>query len=293
MLANFFKYARTLEFSQGLYVEIAGILIEIALLVITIPLVLHVYNRFRTRRLRHLATFYLFQIFHEVADIFLDMASVEDIHKILGEELSRNPHFLIYGGGLYGNLENKLFVFKKVVDEGRLATEYDKKSIEDFRRYRGIAQGCLDEIDRITSMISSIPSTQERLFRLRMLVYPLRDKMAWIEEAFDAGQVPFRSDGYEMAKIAGVMADSMEGIFRKDRKLVDSVQSMDNLFRFVLWAGASIWEQRRRLAHDSVAFLRTVFIERPRSSASGQPRASSQRPPKGERAGPEDGAGAE
>ena len=106
-------YFGTQDYIRGVLVEMTGIVIEVLVLSITIPIILHVTRRIRTRPIRLAADFYLFQVFHKIARIFLDMAAVSDIRPILEEEMSKNRQFLIVSHPLYGNLENVLFVLEK------------------------------------------------------------------------------------------------------------------------------------------------------------------------------------
>ena len=71
-------------------------------------------------------TISLLQVFHNLITLYLEMASVIDQLSILLEEQNRNPNFPIYSNYLYGNLENKLFILKKVLQEGTFEGEFRK-----------------------------------------------------------------------------------------------------------------------------------------------------------------------
>lgn len=184
MWTEFLAYCQTKEYLHGVFVEMTGTAIEIAVLTISLPIILAVWQRIRTRPIRSLVWFYVFQAFHDVLKIFMDIAAVKDIFPILAEEQKKNPAMEIYSHFVYGNLENKITVVRKVLEDGSFEKETQLRSRDDFLSFRDRAQSCLDEIDRLTVMFSSMPSVQEKLFQIRLVVYPLRDIFSTIAEDF-------------------------------------------------------------------------------------------------------------
>lgn len=158
--------------------------------------------------------------------MFLDIADVKDIQPILIEEMKHNPKFMIFSHFIYGNLENILFVLKKTFKEResfKLAIE--NKSLSDYEKYASICKKCLDELDRLTLMTSGLPRVQEELFRMRALIYPLRDLMenaaAEIEKGDDKYSKSFRTS--DVQKLAQKLTEVIEIVFNKRRKLIDSM----------------------------------------------------------------------
>ena len=104
LISEFGEYYHTSDYVRGVLVEITGTLIEVLLLSITVPIILYFVRRARTRPIRFMVDFYLFQIFNQVTRMFLRMASIGDLQLILLEEQRRNPNIEIFSHFVYGNL---------------------------------------------------------------------------------------------------------------------------------------------------------------------------------------------
>ena len=221
------EFSRTPDYLHGLFENLSASAIEILLLSVTLPLVLHIVRRIQTRPIRSAVDFYLFQIFHKITRMFLDIASVRDITPVLHDEQRKNPEFQIFSHLIYGNLENILFVLKKVqASHEGYREEIEKRSREDFLRYASICDKCLGEIDRLAAMLVGVPNVQEELFHMRILVYPLRDLMEDVAEDIRKSECePYRRQfhTYDVQEITRHLTERIDLIFTKRRKLIDSV----------------------------------------------------------------------
>lgn len=215
--------------------EMTGIVIEVVLLSILVPLVLYLVHKLRTRYIRSMVDFYLFQIFHKLTRMFLDMASINDIMPILIKEMEKDPEFKIFAHKFYGNLENILFVLNDTFCQHDVfRKEIEKKSLEDFVRYRDISERCLEEMDRLITMLIGLPRIQGELFNMRILVYGLRDMMEKaIQEVDKVGQDSSRTKffySYDVATQAILLTKIIGTIFNKRRKLIDSIMKHKEWF---------------------------------------------------------------
>ena len=221
-------YFGTQDYIRGVLVEMTGIVVEVVVLSITIPIILHVIRRIRTRPIRVAADFYLFQVFHKIARIFLNMAAVSDIRPFLEEEMSKNRQFLVASHPMYGNLENILFVLEKCLAErDRFSSEVRRRSLKEFKQYRQAAEKCIDEIDRLAAMTMDVPGLQSEIFSMRMLAYPLRDQMEeMIETLQESKDRSVRQDLVvdEIYTLAKQIAERIGTIFKERRKLIDSMR---------------------------------------------------------------------
>jgi hypothetical protein len=228
LISEFANYHETTDYVHGVLVEVTGTVIEVVLLVITIPGIVYFVQKIRSRPIRATADFYLFQIFHKITRVFLSMAGIDDITPILAEEQNRNPQFERYSHFVYGNLENKLFALKKTfAKEDDFRTQIEHRTLSEFEEYRDTAERCLDEMDRLTAMLVGIPRVQQELFEMRILVYPLRDLCAQIAEdmrrSTDGKAIQKRGHAYDLERMAEQLTEEIEKIFTKRRKLIDSM----------------------------------------------------------------------
>jgi hypothetical protein len=222
LLSEYRGYYQSQDYMRGVLVEMTGTAIEIVILSITVPLIFYFVHRHRTRPIRFMIDFYLFQIFHKITRMFLDMASINDIIPILEKEMAKDPTFVIFSHRVYGNLDNILFVLKNIFsDDGKFRMEVDRKSLEDFARYRVITERCLEEIDRLTVMLIPIPRVQEGLFGMRIHIYKLRDMVEQVIEAISKSEDKI-FHLYRFEEHADRLTQIINIIFNKRRRLIDS-----------------------------------------------------------------------
>lgn len=238
LINEYSSYRVTDDYIRGILVELTGTAIEILILSITIPLIFIALRRIRTRPMRAMVDFYLFQVFHKIARLFLDMASVNDVLSVLGEEQKKNPNLKIYSSAYYGNLENLLFVMNKAIDDANAFSKSIKcKKLEDFQRYCTICERCLEEVDRLTAMLAGVPNVQEELFHIRILIFPLRDLMeecAADKSSAGNDKLHKHDHTYEILRSSKMLSLALQAIFMKRRKLIDSIS------KHQLWASTAM-----------------------------------------------------
>jgi DNA-binding XRE family transcriptional regulator len=226
-LRDLIEFSRTEDFRHGVFENLFVSGLEVLLLTITIPLILYLSRRIRTRPIRFAVDFYLFQIFHKITRMFLDLASAKDTLPIPTVEEKWDPKMEVYSHFVYGNLENKLFVLKKVMaDSNAYVKQIESRTLDDFLRYQTVCDRCLDEIDRLTAMLVALPRVQKELFSMRMLIYPLRDLMGEVANDIKvADKEPFRRrfHTYDVQRVTQQVRDIIALIFAKRRNLIDSM----------------------------------------------------------------------
>lgn len=228
LIKEYSLYVGTPDYWRGVLVEITGIVIEVCLLSITIPIVLHLVRRMQTRPIRIAVDFYLFQVFHKITRMFLEMANASDIKPILAEETRRNNKFVPTSHPLYGDLDDILFVLEMIFAKDSFRAEVNKRSAEEFEKYHDTVVRCIDEIDRLAAMSSQIPGLQNEIFSMRMLAYPLRDVLDDVIKALRASDPDSHRKKFAAADVHVLAERVTEGIgtiFQNRRKQIDSVIS--------------------------------------------------------------------
>ena len=218
---------KTEEYFHGLIDGLTILIIEIILLSITVPIIVQIVHTIRTRRLRATVDFYLFQSFHNITQLILNMASIDDIRPILEEEQKRNVAFYIESHFIYGNLDNKLFVLKKVLHgKNRFKRSLEKSTHAEVQGYLVKCNEYMDEMDRLIAMLSNLPKVQEEIFNARMLVYLLR---GMIQRVCDDTHNPKTGSMtrifaiHDLQEYAKNIIEVIETIFQKRKKLIDSI----------------------------------------------------------------------
>jgi hypothetical protein len=226
-LQQFTEYSKSSEFLHGLFIELSGIAVEVILLSILVPIAVHLYNRRRSRSVRFQVSFYLSQVLHKIAGVFLAMAGLEDylrdVLPILVDEQARNPHLEIYSHAVYGNLENKIFVLRQVLGEESFREGLAKRSSADFSGYCETLDQCVVEIDRLAAILVPLRETWEKLFSVRMLIYPLRDRLCEAERALADRPADLRGLAWEVSSMAPELVSILEALFAHEKRNIDSV----------------------------------------------------------------------
>jgi hypothetical protein len=226
---------------HGVLVELTGIIIEVILLLIMVPVVLYVVRKLQTRRVRATVDFYLFQIFHKITGMLLDMASIKETDPILmgDPKKSRKPkeyNHRLLGRRLYGNLENKLLTLNEILAEkDKFDKEVEKRTLDDFEKYARICEKCMDEIDRLIMIFIRLSSVQKELLKTRAAIYPLRDATYQIIEEIRElhKKSPGSSiDAYWFQRLAKMVIKFIDITFQKRKKLIDSVMKHEYYSKF-------------------------------------------------------------
>src|ERR1039458_5179225 len=227
LLHNFTAFLERGNYRHDIVAGLIMLLIQVVLLSILAPILLRLLRAVQTRRLRVMIDFYLFQIFHKITRMFLEMLSINDILPIVLEEQERDPAFLIESHPAYGNLENILFVLNKIFgDENRFRDLLETRTLPDFRRFLTTCEKSLDELDRLISILSGLPKAQMEVYKIRIVAYVLRDQVQYVVE--DIGEPRKGSKGclyrsYELRMCMKEVTTAIGVVFQKRKKLTDSV----------------------------------------------------------------------
>jgi DNA-binding XRE family transcriptional regulator len=237
-LSEFNEYSQTIDYSQGVMVELTGTLIEVLLLSLTIPLILYLVRRFRSRYIRAQVDFYLFQIFHKITRMLLRMASYDDVFHY---EKETGCICGQYGHMVYGNLESIIFALKNIISNGNaFEKEVKKRTLAEFEEFLSISNRCIEEIDRLTAMLTALPKVQLALFEIRILAYPLRDFCEDVVKDLEKQSDQSSSSHYfGFERTIHELIAMIDTIFQKRRKLIDSMmkyQRWSSMARMILYS---------------------------------------------------------
>lgn len=177
MLSKFEEYVKTNNYIEGLFVELSGLLFEVVLIVILVPILMSIINKFKLRYNVFLANFYTIQIMHDILDLLLEhffTITESEQHKILLEQLKKDKNFSYEFHPFYGNIESKIFLLnyayknKSYKQHGELDSQTIELAISKLDKI-------LNEIDQQIGTFSQLTKQLKILFGLRMMVYGFRD----------------------------------------------------------------------------------------------------------------------
>lgn len=176
-ISDALKYIETVDFRNGVTVELAGMLVDILLLAVLVPLFIWLFGWKKRRRNKTMASFFTLQFIRDVAEILLRSGGAVDTQALLQKAVSKGKLCELWSHPVYGNTEDLFALLQIRMSEGEHVDGYKKLSNEDIEQLVVLCQDMLYKLDQYIFLFSSLGLTEysEKYFEARMLVFPMRD----------------------------------------------------------------------------------------------------------------------
>ena len=106
LLSEFWVYAHTKEYREGLFVEASGLVLDVLLLLVCVKLISYYLNRQSRSTTNFASSFFIAQFLREVLTLQLKSGGVTEINTTLKAALIKNELESLFSHFLYGNTEN-------------------------------------------------------------------------------------------------------------------------------------------------------------------------------------------
>jgi hypothetical protein len=171
------NFSVTEEYRRGLYVEISGMVINIALLVVLVPFLVWLTSLRKRRRVLKMAGFFTLQFIREAVDLLLRAGGAADFPNLLREELLAGRMESLFTHQLYGNTADLFELLRTRMKSGVHVQGHIALHQGEIETLRARSQSLLDKLDQQILLFSSVglQSYTEKFFEARMLLFPLRD----------------------------------------------------------------------------------------------------------------------
>jgi hypothetical protein len=179
------NYIATADFRNGVTVEIAGMLVDILLLIVFVPSLVWMLNLRRRQRHKSMATFFTIQFVREMADLLLRCGGAIDVSALLNKALAESKLQSLSSHPFYGNTEDLFSLLKLRMNEGEHIEGYKHLNDLDIERILLSSQEILNRLDQYIFIFNSLDLTDysERYFQARMFVFPLRDHFQLLQKS--------------------------------------------------------------------------------------------------------------
>ena len=216
------RYILTEEFRQGVYVEVAGMTIDIVLLAILVPFVIWIVNVRKRSRANSMASFYTLQFIRSSVELLLKVGGAKNIPKLLDEELVAGRIQSLTSDVVYGNTENLFQLLKHRMGDGRHVEGHKLLTEADIGSLRSTASELLDKLDHYVFLFNSVglPAYSEEFFNARMIIFPLRDYLETCSYSED--RTYFNAD--PVREMSTVFASYFHVWFRSSKALPDRIR---------------------------------------------------------------------
>lgn len=225
ILAEFISYLNTEDYRKGLYVELSGLVVEITLLALLVPLVIKTLTLRRALTTQTIVDFRIFQIYQSIVRGFLLLLGKRDWDTEAARLRAKNNDKSESGTALtYGNLESLLYLAKQTTsDRTTFNSQIESLPRDAFIAYHQTAQQCLTEIDRLAPWVVGNRQAMSDVHSLYILARVLRDQLSDV-----AGIANLRDparQGYtfydSLQQFLPLMLKQISRDFASRRKLVD------------------------------------------------------------------------
>jgi hypothetical protein len=172
-----YEYASTADFRHGVTVELAGMMVDISLLIILVPSLLWIFNLPRRRRNKAMASFFTIQFVRDMANLLLQCGGAADTQALLNGALSANKLQGLSSHPFYGNTDDLFGLLQLRMNGGEHVEGYKHLSDTDLDQLLFSSQDMLNRLDQYIFLFSSLDLTEysEQYFQARMFVFPMRD----------------------------------------------------------------------------------------------------------------------
>ena len=226
LIIKCFEFARTEEYIYGVFIEFTGVIIEIILVVIAIPIFIKVYQVYSSRHIRWSIDFYIFQLFHSILRSTIKIAGVDDWYKYLIKELCEKRIHEIFKHHVYGNIENLIYIAKKELsDESGFSDKFKEMRIENIQDCSTEWRNILSELDQLNQLIQNFPNLHKDLLLFRMPVYVTIDALdSYISKCKTYDDKWHATNEIDTIKESlNIVLTFVENLFQERRKLTDKM----------------------------------------------------------------------
>jgi hypothetical protein len=184
LIEEFQRYSATQDFRNNVYANISVMALDVALLVILVPLIFWVLGLKRRRRNAAMARFYSMQLIREVVEIFLLAGGINNPSQELQEELKKGGIQSRESHQVYGNTPDLFKLLRLRMNRGDHVEGYKKLTDAHLAELRQRTQTLLSNLDQQVFLFAAVNqhSYCEKYFDARLLIYVLRDHFAGLDE---------------------------------------------------------------------------------------------------------------
>lgn len=205
---GFSAYLQSQEFFNYLVVDII-------LILLLVPAVISFLRRWSSRIDRHVACFYILQLYRKVAELLLVLSGTKDVSDALHKAFAAGKLKTLCSHPIYGNLGDLLALVELRFLSGSFRRNFTRLVETDWNLLVSQAEKTLNALDQISALVTKGGYERELLFELRPRLTFLIDSLrANREQTFD-----YTRD--ELVEIASALHQYLRGAFKSAKRLPD------------------------------------------------------------------------
>lgn len=226
LLKELIQYISNQDYRYGIYVELTGIVIEIILLSIFVPIVLKILKNKKQRPLKLLAGIQVTELINTILDQILEIFGITDYfdYQIKQIEKGKVDHDIYIQHAIYGYLVQKLKLARTLLTE----TINQKRDIECSRivDYKEKLQSTIAYIESATNTYSVLDEWTTTVLVLKSFQKAFNQKIYRVKTMHEAHLKEYIVD---FSGLTLKFTYFLESVFKKFRPILDE---MDMEHRF-------------------------------------------------------------
>lgn len=215
------EFIKSHEFLEGIYVEIAGGIIQGIFIVIFIPIGLAIYYRIRINPTIFLVSFEMLRVFQKCLSLFVEISFNGKHQDILLGALAKDEIKSILFHRYYGTLKNDLILMTQKTDKNSILNNIKAKSTAQIVDIIKELNQILEKMEKLSYMMAFHPKRQELFYKLRSLFFPLRDAFDQIKRNPSQINLGLFVDRYTIPEMMINISQEVELLSKKHIRLMD------------------------------------------------------------------------
>jgi len=214
---EFFAYAHSAEFRQGMFVQIAGILIELVFLVIAVRMVIWVMSRAKWQQNIFLTSFFSAQFCRDSFLLLLRIGGVTDESAELRTALSNRKLDSLFSHIYYGNTENLRDLLQLRLENNAHLAGHLGLNGDALGDLSAEVDQMISKIDQSILLCASLDQKERsmQLYELRIAFFSLRDYLR-----HEARQRRVTGRSY-IQLLTGIVGALLSSLFESDKRTLD------------------------------------------------------------------------
>lgn len=217
LISDFWAYAQTKEYLEGLFVEASGLVLDVLLLIISVKLIAYYLARHSRSTTRFASSFFIAQFLRDVLLLQLKSGGITDVQKSLDAAFRERKLDSRFRHIHYGNFENLLELLRVRMKSGEHIQGHRTLKPKNRKDMAGEACALLARLDNLMVILASLRQEEQchRAYEFRLVLTAVSDYLENLSNSTNAP--PPRT----YAPMSSAIASTTASWFKSCKKVLD------------------------------------------------------------------------
>lgn len=217
LLSEFWAYAHTKEYREGLFVEVSGLALDVLLLIVGVKVIAYYLARQSRSMTSFASSFFIAQFLREVLSLQLKSGGVAEINASLREAREKRELKSLFYHFLYGNTENLMDLLRLRMKSGEHIAGHRSLTAEQRKDLSKEVQALMGRLDSVLVLLASLRQEDQclRAYEFRLVLTAVSD---YLEDLSGSDRAP---PPRTYAPMSTALATTVESWFQPCKKALD------------------------------------------------------------------------